>query len=148
MPLIRAVTPIRIGPSGRTVLMRIDRALVALLIGLPACSPAVTAPSKPMARVAVEHISFQPAVIRVTAGTALTWTNRDVQVTHTITSGIAGDKGIPGVDEGRPNEPDGIFTGELDGAGSRFTFTFDDPGSFDYFCEVHPVMTASVIVDR
>lgn len=95
----------------------------------------------------VQHIAFQPSAISVQAGTTITWTNRDQQVRHTVTSGRAGDKGIPGVHEGRPNQPDGIFAGELDDAGSTFATTFDDPGSYEYFCEVHPVMTGSVVVD-
>ena len=97
--------------------------------------------------VVIEHIAFRPSNIEIEAGTTLTWTNLDDQVTHTVTSGQAGDKGIPGIDEGRPNEPDGIFAGELGGKGSTFAFTFDEPGTYDYFCEVHPVMTATVVVD-
>lgn len=127
--------------------MKPRRALVALVIPLMACSPAATdrttdSPNE----IVIEHIAFQPSNIEIDAGTTVTWTNRDDQVTHTVTSGAAGDKGIPGVDEGRPNEPDEIFAGEVAGAGSTFEFTFDEPGTYDYFCEVHPVMTASVLV--
>ena len=122
-------------------------ALVALAIPLMACSPGTSERSTaPAEEIVIEHIAFQPSTIEVEAGTSITWTNRDDQVTHTVTSGTAGDKGIPGVDEGRPNEPDGIFAGEVTGAGSTFEFTFDEPGTYDYFCEVHPVMTASVLV--
>ena len=166
MPLIRIGWPIRIGPSRspvgialsgsahpdrplhRTLGMKPRRALVALVVPLLACSPGASDGSTGSGdEVVIEHIAFEPANIEVDAGTTITWTNRDDRVTHTVTSGRAGDKGIPGVDEGRPNEPDGIFAGELDGAGSTFSFTFDEPGTYDYFCEIHPVMTASVLVD-
>ena len=122
--------------------------MVSLMVPLMACSAGPGArPAGSADEVVVEHIAFAPSTIEVEAGTIVTWTNRDDQVTHTVTSGRAGDKGIPGVDEGRPNQPDGIFAGELDGAGSTFAFTFDDPSTYDYFCEIHPVMTATVLVD-
>ena len=128
--------------------MKPSRALVALVVPLMTCSPGAPDRSAGSAdEVVVQHIAFAPSTIQVEAGTIVTWTNRDDQVAHTVTSGLAGDKGIPGVDEGRPNQPDGIFAGELDGAGSTFAFTFDEPGTYDYFCEIHPVMTATVLVD-
>jgi plastocyanin len=118
------------------------------MLFLAACSPGgPDRVTRSRNEVAIVHIAFQPTNIEIGAGTTITWTNLDDQVTHTVTSGAAGDKGIPGVDEGRPNEPDGIFAGELAGAGSTFAFTFDEPGTYDYFCEIHPVMTASVVVD-
>lgn len=113
-----------------------------------ACSPDVSdRTTSSRDEVVIEHIAFQPSNIEVEAGATITWTNLDDRVAHTVTSGSAGDKGIPGVDEGRPNQPDGIFAGDLDGAGDTFEFTFEEPGTYDYFCEIHPVMTATVIVD-
>ena len=127
--------------------MKPTRALVALVVPLMACSPGASDRSTRSAEeVVIEHIAFTPSTIEVQVDTVITWTNRDDQVTHTVTSGAAGDKGIPGIDEGEPNEPDGIFAGDLDGAGSTFSFTFDEPGTYDYFCEIHPVMTATVLV--
>lgn len=108
---------------------------------------AATEPDVSSNEVTVEHIAFQPDHIEVDIGTTVAWTNRDAEVRHTVTSGKAGDKGIPGVNEGRPNKTDGIFDGELDGDGATFTFTFDEPGTYRYFCEVHPVMTGTVIVE-
>jgi plastocyanin len=127
--------------------MRVRRVLACLVVPLTACSQASTSASTEAGRaVLVQHIAFQPSTIEVPAGTTITWMNRDEQVRHTVTSGRAGDKGIPGVDEGRPNDPDGMFAGELDGAGSTFKTTFDDAGTYAYFCEVHPVMTGSIVV--
>ena len=135
-------------PQHRIFHMKPGIALAAVMLFLAACSPgAPDRVTRSGNEVAIEHIAFQPSTIEVGAGTTITWTNLDDQVAHTVTSGAAGDKGIPGVDEGRPNEPDGIFAGDLDGAGSTFSFTFDEPGTYDYFCEIHPVMTATVLVD-
>ena len=129
--------------------MRARKAFVALTLPLMACStgPATTSPNGSGEEIVIEHIAFQPSTAEIEAGTTITWTNRDDRVRHTVTSGIAGDKGIPGIDEGQPNEPDGIFAGELEGTGATFAFAFDEPGTYAYFCKVHPVMTASVIVN-
>ena len=41
----------------------------------------------------------------------------------------------------------GIFDSGLFMAGQTFEFTFDESGTFDYFCMVHPWMTGKVIVN-
>lgn len=66
---------------------------------------------------------------------------------HTVTSGKPGDQGVPGLDNAKPSKPDGLFDGTLADAGDTFEFTFDEAGTFVYFCRVHPVMTARVVVD-
>lgn len=96
--------------------------------------------------VTVEHIAFAPSSIEVDAGTEVTWTNLDANVVHTATSGEPGDKGVPGLDNGKPANPDGIFDGEMNGDGAEFTFTFEEPGTYAYFCRVHQSMTGEVIV--
>ena len=61
------------------------------------------------------------------AGTEVTWTNSD-DATHTATA------------------DDGSFdTGDLDKGDSK-TVTFDEPGSFTYYCRFHPFMKATVEV--
>jgi plastocyanin len=96
--------------------------------------------------VLVENIAFKPPSIEVAAGTTVVWTNQDEAVRHTVTSGLPGDTGVPGVREPKPNEPDGRFNGDLPDAGDTFSFTFDEPGTYPYFCIVHPSMTAEVVV--
>lgn len=123
--------------------------LVAIA-ALSACSSDASTPTadkeKTSTEVTIEHIAFAPSELTVDVGSEVIWTNLDDQVTHTVTSGKAGDKGIPGVNEGRPNRPDGLFDGELGGADATFSFSFDEPGTYDYFCEVHPVMTGTIVV--
>lgn len=97
--------------------------------------------------IAVVNIAYDPASIEIDAGTGITWTNEDEGVSHTATSGLPGDNGVPGVSKGEPPQPDGVFDGDLPDASSEFTFTFDEPGTFAYFCRVHPSMTGEVIVD-
>lgn len=93
------------------------------------------------------NISFSPATLEISRGTEVTWVNRDDGVHHTATSGLPGDNGVPGVSKGKPARPDGVFDGDLPDAGDQFSFTFDEAGTYAYFCGVHPSMTAKVIVN-
>lgn len=96
-------------------------------------------------QVDVANVAF-PATIEVESGTSVRWINRDENVRHTVTSGLPGDGGVPGVRKGKPARPDGLFDGVLADASAGFTFTFAEPGTYDYFCRVHPAMYSSVIV--
>lgn len=82
--------------------------------------------------VTIKGFIFKPSPLPVKAGTRVTWTNED-QIQHTVTSGAPGSK-------------DGKFDGTLDGAGKTFTFTFDTPGTYAYFCDRHNSMTGEVVV--
>lgn len=97
-------------------------------------------------QVTIEHVAFAPAQLEVDAGTEVTWTNLDAEVVHTATSGIPGDKGVPGLDNETAPKPDGVFDGEMDGADATFSFTFDEPGRYAYFCRVHQSMTGEIVV--
>ncbi|MCH8207159.1 MAG: cupredoxin domain-containing protein [Chloroflexi bacterium] len=69
----------------------------------------------------------------VPVGTTVTWTNSD-RVQHTTTSGTPGDE-------------TGVWTSDFLQQGDSFSFTFDQPGTFQYFCKVHPqTMQATVTV--
>ena len=107
-----------------------------------AASPAVAS-----AAVRVASIAFQPASLTVPVGTTVTWTNEDANVRHTATSGSVGTSGVPGVSEGEPDEPDGVFDVDLPDAGATGSHTFDEPGTYAYFCDVHPSMTGEVVVE-
>ncbi len=74
-----------------------------------------------------------PSVVTVDVGETVTWLNDDTAA-HTVTSGTAADG------------PDGVFDSSLFMAGTTFDVTFDEAGTFDYFCMVHPWMAGQVIV--
>lgn len=128
------------------------RALLCLLVvatlGAAGCDrdPGEASPAG-LEQVDVANVAF-PATIEVASGMSVRWINRDENVRHTVTSGLPGDGGVPGVSEGKPARPDGLFDGVLADASAGFTFTFTEPGSYDYFCRVHPSMVGSVIVTR
>ncbi|MFZ1077630.1 MAG: plastocyanin/azurin family copper-binding protein [Nitrosotalea sp.] len=77
---------------------------------------------------------FDQDVITVAPGTTVTWQNND-KVSHTVTSGNPSD-----------NQTGTIFDSSLIASGKDFSFTFNNPGTYNYFCQVHPWMTGQVIV--
>lgn len=77
-------------------------------------------------------IAYRPATISVKPGTTVTWSQKDAGV-HTVTSGAV-EQGTGGVTE----HPDGKFDSGPIATGGTFTFTFDQPGTYSYFCHIHP----------
>jgi plastocyanin len=78
--------------------------------------------------------SFDPNPINMKAGDSVTWTNNDNDI-HTVTSGS---------DEG-PSIGQEFDSGTL-GEGQSFTHKFENPGTYEYFCSIHPSMVGKVIV--
>ena len=79
--------------------------------------------------VSIDNFSFTPATITVPAGTHVTWTNND-DIPHTVT-----DAAIPHAFKSAP-----LDTGET------ANFTFTKPGTYAYFCSLHPHMQGTVVV--
>ena len=81
-------------------------------------------------------IFYDPSSIKIEEGTQVTWINTDQNMPHTVTSGNP--------DQG----PSGIFdSGIINGDDSMYKFTFDTKGEYNYYCTLHPWMTAKVIVN-
>ena len=81
----------------------------------------------------IEDICYIPSNIVVEKGKSVTWLNEDSSF-HSVTSGF-----YP--------EPSGLFdSGHLDPYQS-YTLSFDEYGTYDYFCTLHPWMKAQVIVE-
>jgi plastocyanin len=76
---------------------------------------------------------YDPSTATIQPRTTVTWTNKD-DTLHTVTSGRPG--GTSGKD----------FDSGYLGAGSLFQHTFDTPGTFDYWCTLHPHMSGQVVV--
>jgi plastocyanin len=78
--------------------------------------------------------------IKISAGTTVTWVNTS-SAAHTITSGQ------PGAPDGRFDSGDAnLLQPGNKGASSMFSFTFKTPGSFPYYCALHPAMIGLVQV--
>jgi plastocyanin len=78
--------------------------------------------------VVLDNFSFSPGTTSVPVGTTITWTNHD-DVPHTIVS-----------TEQRFKSP------VLDTDG-QFSHQFDVPGTYEYFCSIHPKMTGEIVVN-
>lgn len=77
--------------------------------------------------VKIDNFSFGPETLTVAAGTTVTWTNND-DVPHTVVS------------------DDKAFKSKALDTDDKFSYTFTKPGTYNYFCSVHPKMTAKVVV--
>jgi plastocyanin len=76
---------------------------------------------------------YIPSVITIDSGKQVTWVNED-SAFHSVTSGFYG-------------EPTELFdSGHLDPFES-YTLDFDEIGTYDYFCTLHPWMKGQVIVE-
>ena len=133
------------------VLLRAAAALSAFAVacgGAPQAAPAPDeASAPPAATVDVVNVAFKPSTLTVLRSTTVTWVNRDEGVRHTATSGAVGTGAVPGVSKAKPGRPDGVFDGDLADAGAHFAHTFTNPGTYEYFCEIHPSMVATVVVE-
>ncbi len=90
-------------------------------------------PSTGSAAVALQDIAFVPSTLTVFRGTTVTWLNND-PFSHTVSSGVPGTLGT-------------LFRSSPLGQGQSFSFTFTNPGTFTYFCEIHGVaMTGTINV--
>ena len=78
---------------------------------------------------------YLPADITINVGDTVQWINSDI-APHTMTSGILKEGG-----------PDGVFDSGLKMQDTTFEFTFNDAGTYGYFCQVHPWMTGTVTVN-
>jgi plastocyanin len=79
------------------------------------------------AEVKIDNFSFGPATLTVPAGTTVTWTNRD-DIPHTVVS------------------DDKVFRSKVLDTDEKFSYTFTKPGTYGYFCSIHPKMTGKVVV--
>ncbi|MEL6958275.1 MAG: cupredoxin family copper-binding protein [Pseudomonadota bacterium] len=75
----------------------------------------------------IEGFAFNPGTVEITAGHGVTFVNMD-NAPHTATA----DNGS-------------FDTGRL-GRGQEATLTFQTPGTYTYFCAVHPSMKGTIIV--
>ena len=76
--------------------------------------------------VAISNFAFGPAAATIKKGTEVTWTNEDA-VAHDVTS------------QG--------FKSEVLKKGDTFSFTFSEPGEYDYYCSIHPSMKGKITVE-
>lgn len=102
-------------------------ALFVLYQAIYAGSP-IRAATPDVVDVAIEDFLFSPSTITVTLGAAVRWTNNGFFAHTTTAQDLLWDSGA--------------LT-----SGNSFTHTFNQPGTFDYVCSIHPEMQGKVIVE-
>jgi plastocyanin len=84
------------------------------------------APAKTV-EITIDNFSFAPGTLTVAAGTTVMWINHD-DIPHTAVS------------------TDGVFKSKVMDTDEKFSYTFTKPGTFPYFCSIHPKMTGTIVV--
>jgi len=98
----------------------------AILLAPPILLAPVTAQAD-IVHVGIKNYKFTPDTITVSAGTTVQWINLD-SIPHTVTEKTKAWR-----------------SAALD-TNDTYNRTFDQPGTYDYFCSLHPMMVAKVIV--
>jgi plastocyanin len=78
--------------------------------------------------VKIDNFTFNPARVTVQAGATVTWDNED-DIPHAIASSTK------------------LFKSKVLDTADKFSFTFTTPGTFEYFCSLHPHMTGTIVVE-
>ena len=104
--------------------------ILSTVVIMAISSPKLTvrADSKPAlgTEVKIDNFSFGPD-LKIAAGTTVTWTNHD-DAPHVVASDT------------------NIFKSKTLDTNDRFSYTFAKPGTYVYYCTVHPRMIAKVVV--
>jgi plastocyanin len=108
---------------------RILKAAKLAVVVTTAAFLAATAARAEEIAVKIDNFTFGPQVLTVKAGTTVKWTNVD-DIPHTVASSTRG-----------------LFKSKAMDTDDSFSFTFREAGTFDYFCSLHPHMTATIKVE-
>ena len=80
-------------------------------------------------QIVIDNFAFSPVTLTVTAGTTVTWLNKDEEP-HTVMS----------ADQQAPFKSPALDTDD------KFSFTFAKPGTYKYFCTIHSHMVGTIVV--
>lgn len=81
-------------------------------------------------KIEIKDFAFNPQVLTVKSGEQITWINRDEEP-HTVVSVEKQFKKSTALDTDQ-----------------EFTITAGAPGTYTYFCSVHPKMTGTIVVEK
>jgi plastocyanin len=114
-------------PNGTAATGNLDTATQPVKVA-PDAKPDAASSAAPN-QVTIDNFAFSPQTLTVPVGTKVTWINRD-DVPHTATSTV---------------EPR-VFDSKALDTDDKFSFVFTAPGTYPYFCAVHPHMTGEIVV--
>jgi plastocyanin len=108
------------------------RLLVRAALLVAALAAATLSPAPPLraedATVKIDNFTFAPERLTVKAGTTVKWLNED-DIPHTVASSTR------------------AFKSKALDTDDSFAFTFTTPGTYEYFCSLHPHMKATIVVE-
>ena len=78
-------------------------------------------------QITVDNFTFTPGTLTVPVNSTVTWMNKD-DVPHVIAS------------------TDGLFRSKGLDTDDHFSYTFTKPGTYAYFCSIHPKMVGKIVV--
>ncbi len=81
------------------------------------------------AKITIDNFTFTPATLTVTVGTRVVWTNND-DIPHTVVSAVSPP----------------LFKSKALDTDDSFSTVFDKPGTYGYFCGLHPHMQGTIVV--
>ena len=84
----------------------------------------------PPNEVVIDNFAFGPKVLTVKAGSEVVWLNHDDEPHTIVASGAAKLFRSPALD-----------------TGDKFSFVLKEPGTYTYYCSVHPHMTGTIVVE-
>jgi plastocyanin len=99
-------------------------AIILLVAGAIVVSPVRAADTG----VKIDNFTFNPKQITVKAGDTVTWINHD-DIPHVVASQTQ------------------AFRSKALDTDDKFSFTFATPGTYPYFCALHPQMTGTIVVE-
>ena len=120
---------LRLAPARLTA----NRALVAaMLLGpvigaMVAVATVAAEETKAPNTITIDNFTFTPKELTVAVGTTVTWANHD-DIPHNVVS------------------DDKSFKSKALDTDDNFSFTFTKPGTYSYFCSIHPKMTGKIVV--
>jgi plastocyanin len=104
-------------------------ALGAVIGSVMAAGVLIVRADNPAGAISIDNFTFGPQTLTVKPGTTVTWTNKD-DIPHGIASSnnaFAKSKALDTDDS--------------------YSFTFTTPGSYQYFCYIHPHMVGTIVVE-
>lgn len=105
-----------------------QRLFAASALLLAALATQAASPKPAVYQVGIRNFHFEPMQLVVPAGATVTWTNHDEEP-HTVTSAGNGFKS----------------SGALD-TDDHYSAVFTKPGTYAYYCSIHPQMTGTIVV--
>jgi len=103
--------------------------MALVLIVVPMLDKSAVAGRPAAVEIKIDNFSFVPPTVTVKAGTQITWTNKD-DIPHNVVS------------------EDKSFKSKVLDTDEKFTMTATKPGTYTYYCSIHPKMTGKLVVEQ